>query len=206
MAKLFQIKFDAKTEEIETAYKTFQTRFTLKKKILYTVVYAIVIILGVDLIIKNPTSPAGYIATGLSAGILLFNWIKPITIRKKLIQTLSELSDETYIMSFFDTKIEIETIIDNSAPTETIAITHSGVYTVEEGSEAEKEMPEPPAKSEEIPKTVYNLSETDIVFDEKDDLFMLFVNRAYIHTIPARCLSDDEKIQIKKYFSDKGLY
>lgn len=206
MAKLFQITFDASSGEIETAYKAFQTKYALKKRIIYTIVYAIVIVLGVDLIIKNPSSPAGYIATGLAAGILLFNWIKPVTIRKKLIKTLDELNDETYKMSFFDTKLEIETIIDESAPTETVAITSSGVYTIEEGSEAEKEIPADALKKEEIPKTVYQLSETDICFEEKDGLFMLFINRSFIHTIPVRCLSDGEQKMVRDYFTEKGLY
>lgn len=206
MAKLFQITFDASSGEIETAYKAFQTKYALKKRIIYTIVYAIVIVLGVDLIIKNPSSPAGFIATGLAAGILLFNWIKPVTIRKKLIKTLDELNDETYKMSFFDTKLEIETIIDESAPTETVAITSSGVYTIEEGSEAEKEIPADALKKEEIPKTVYQLSETDICFEEKDGLFMLFINRSFIHTIPVRCLSDGEQKMVRDYFTEKGLY
>ena len=206
MAKLFQITFDASSGEIETSYKAFQTKYALKKRIIYTIVYAIVIVLGVDLIIKNPSSPAGYIATGLAAGILLFNWIKPVTIRKKLIKTLDELNDETYKMSFFDTKLEIETIIDESAPTETVAITSSGVYTIEEGSEAEKEIPADALKKEEIPKTVYQLSETDICFEEKDGLFMLFINRSFIHTIPVRCLSDGEQKMVRDYFTEKGLY
>ena len=137
MAKLFSITFDAKTEEIAEAYTAFQNRYTLRKKIIYTVVYLIVIVLGVDLIIKNYTSPAGYIATGLAAGILLFNWIKPLTVKKRLMQTLSELNDETYTMNFYDDKLTVETIIDKSAETETVAITSTGVYTVEEGSEAE---------------------------------------------------------------------
>lgn len=205
MAKLFSITFDAKTEEIAEAYTAFQNRYTLRKKIIYTVVYLIVIVLGVDLIIKNYTSPAGYIATGLAAGILLFNWIKPITVKKRLMQTLSELNDETYIMDFYDDKLTVETIIDKSAETETVAITSTGVYTVEEGSEAEKELMENPVKEEEIQKSVYNLSETEIFFEEKNGIFMVFLNRAFIQTIPLRCLSDEEQQQVRSYFSEKGL-
>ena len=54
MAKLFDIRFDAETSEIETGYKAFQNRYLLRKKVLYTVVYVIIIVLGVDLIIKIP--------------------------------------------------------------------------------------------------------------------------------------------------------
>lgn len=206
MAKQFQITFNATPEEIEVAYKAFQNKYALRKRVIYTIVYLIVLVLGIDLIIKNPSSIAGYIASGLSAGILIFNWIKPVTIRKRLIKTLSELNDENYTMSFYDTRLEIETVIDNSAPTETVAITTSGIYTVEEGSEAEKELSKEAPKEEEIPKTVYNLSETEITFMEKDELIMMFVNRSYIHTIPKRCLSEEEIKLIEAYYTDKALY
>lgn len=205
MAKLFSITFDANTEEIAEAYTAFQNKYTLRKKIIYTVVYLIVVVLGIDLIIKNPSSPPGYIATGLAAGILLFNWIKPITVKKKLMKTLSELDDETYVMSFYDDKLTVETIMDKTAETETVAITSTGVYTVEEGSEAEKELMENPPKEEEIQKSVYKLSETDIFFEEKNGIFMVFLNRAFIQTIPARCLSEEEQQQVRSYFEEKGL-
>lgn len=214
MAKIFELRFDAHTDEIEIAYKAFQNKYTLKKRILYTFVYLIVLVLGVDLILKNPTGMPGYIAAGLAAGILLFNWIKPLTIRKKLVQTLSELDDETYTASFYDDKIVIETVIekknaDEDKPTETVALTASGVYPVEEGSlaakaaaanaaaEAEKNSDEP------IPKTVYLLSETEVAFEEKDGLFLLFINRSYIHTIPLRCLSEEQAAQTRAYFEEK---
>lgn len=207
MAKLFQIEFDSTTEEIGKAYKIFQNKYALKKKILYTIIYIIVLILGIDLIFKNPTSPAGYIASGLSLGILLFNWIKPELIRKKLMKNLAELdNNERYIMSFYDTKLVVQTIIDKSQPTETVAITSKGVYTVEEGSEAEKEMPADAIKDEEIPPTTYNLSETELCFYEKEDLLMIFINRSYIQTIPLRCLSAEQLEQVRGYYTDKTLY
>ncbi len=209
MEELFKVTFDAKTEEIEKAYITFQNRFSLRKKIIYTVVYAIVIVLGIDLILKNPSGPAGYIATGLALGILVYNWVKPVLIRKKLVTTLSELNDETYTASFFDDRIEIETVIsEDDAETEIVAVTSKGVYKVEEGSDAMKELEENPEllKDETKPeKTVYKLAETEILFEEKDELFLIFVNRAYIHTIPKRCLSDIEQQQLKTYFGDKAL-
>ncbi len=205
MAKLFSITFDAKTEEITEAYTAFQNKYTLRKKIIYTVVYLIVVVLGIDLIIKNPTNLAGFIATGLALGILLFNWIKPVMIKKKLMKTLSEIGDETYVMSFYDDKLTVETIIDNTAETETVAITSHGVFTVEEGSEAEKELIENPPKEEEIQKSVYKLSETEVLFMEKNNIFMVFLNRAFIQTIPMRCLSDEEQQQVRNYFSEKGL-
>lgn len=209
MKELFRISFDAKTEEIEKAYIAFQHKFAMRKQVLYSIVYLIIIGLGVDLIIKNPTNPAGYIAGGLAAGILVFNWVKPVTIRKRLVRTLSELNDETYTAAFFDDRIEIETeISEEPQETETVAITSQGVITVEEGSEAAKEIAENPdlvTDNTKPEKTVYNLAETDIRFQEKEGLFYLFVNRAYIHTIPLRCLTDKEAEQVRAYFADKAI-
>lgn len=205
MAKLFEIRFTADTPEIETGYKAFQNRFLLKKKVLYTIVYVIVLILGIDLIVKNPTGIAGYIASGLSLGILLFNWIKPIMIRKKLMASLDALgTSEEYEMSFYDNKIEVETIIDPNAETETVAITANGIYAVEPGSEAEKELSEE-VKTPEVERSIYRLSETELALDEKNGLLLIYINRSNFQTIPLRCLSEEEAKLVRNYFSDRNL-
>lgn len=205
MAKLFDIRFTAETPEIETGYKAFQNRFLIKKKVLYTIAYVIVLVLGIDLIVKNPTGMAGYIASGLSLGILLFNWIKPIMIRKKLMASLDALgTSEEYEMSFYDNKIEVETIIDPNAETETVAITANGIYTVEEGSEAEKELTEE-VKIPEVERSVYRLSETELALDEKNGLLIIYINRSNFQTIPLRCLSDEDAGKVREYFSERGL-
>lgn len=205
MAKLFDIRFTAETAEIETGYKAFQNRFLLKRKVLYTIVYVIILVLGIDLIVKNPTGIPGYIATGLSLGILLFNWIKPVMIRKKLMASLDALgTSEEYEMSFFDNRIEVETIIDPTAQTETVAITANGIYTVEEGSEAEKELTEE-VKAPEVERSVYRLSETELTLDEKNGLLLIYINRSNFQTIPLRCLSGEEAEKVRGYFSERGM-
>lgn len=205
MAKLFEIRFTADTPEIETGYKAFQNRFLLKKKVLYTIVYVIVLILGIDLIVKNPTGIAGYIASGLSLGILLFNWIKPIMIRKKLMASLDALgTSEEYEMSFYDNKIEVETIIDPNAEMETVAITANGIYAVEPGSEAEKELTEE-VKTPEVERSIYRLSETELALDEKNGLLLIYINRSNFQTIPLRCLSEEDAGKVREYFSERGL-
>ena len=211
MEKILEISFDNTPTEIEAAYSAFQDKYTLRKKIIYTVIYLIVIVLAVDLIVKNPTSPIGYIAGGLALGILVFNWIKPVLIRKKMLQSMAELgTDETYVMSLYDDRIEIETLITENDPkdTETVAVTAHGVFKVEDGSEAAKEIAESPQLVKDdtkIEKTVYRLAETEVVMSEKRGLLLLFVNRSYIHCVPARCLGDADILTFKSYFEEKGL-
>jgi hypothetical protein len=208
--KIQEIVFDNKPEEIEEAYKQFHNRYTLKKKLIYTVIYLIVVVLAADLVIKNPTAPAGYIAGGLGLGILVFNWVKPVLIRKKMMQGLADLgTDETYHMRLYDDRIEIETEIRPAdAETETVAITSRGVIKVEEGSEAAREIAEHPEMVKDdtqIEKTVYMLANTEILLCDCKELLLMFVNRSFIHAIPKRCLNDVQVLDFKAYFEEKGL-
>ena len=208
MEEQFSFKFDMDNSEIEKAYIRFQNKFTLKRKLIYTLVYVIVIILGIDLILKNPTSPFGYIAAGLGAGILLFNWIQPVMIRKKMLSILGDMGKETYIMSFFEDKIEISTEIAPEEETEVVAITSHGVMPVEEGSEAAKEIdanPEIVRDDTKIEKSVYRLAENELTFYEDESLFHLYINRSSFYAIPKRCLDDAAVTALKEYISDKAL-
>ncbi len=208
MEENFSLKFDMSNDEIERAYIKFQNTYTLKKKIIYTIVYLIVIVLGVDLILKNPTSPFGYIATGLGAGILLFNWIQPVLIRKKMLSIIGDMGQETYIMSFFGDRIEIETEIAEEEETEVVAITSHGVIPVEEGSEAAKEIAADPEKVRDdtkIEKSVYRLTETEVTFYEDEKLFHLYLNRSSFYAIPKRCIDEETLVKLKGYIADKAL-
>jgi hypothetical protein len=210
MNENFSVRFDNTPEEIESAYIAFHNKYTLRKKLIYTVVYLIVIVLAADLIIRDMTNPMGYIAGGLGLGILVFNWIKPVLIRRKMMQGLSELgTDETYTMTLLDDRIEIETeIAPEGQETEIVAVSRLGVFPVEEGSEAAKEIagnPELVRDGTKVEKTVYRLAETEICMSDHKELLLMFVNRSYIHAIPKRCLSDEEVLAFKTYFEEKGL-
>ncbi len=210
MDEKLRITFDNTPKEIETAYNTFHRRYTFRKKVIYTIIYLIVIVLAADLIIKDYTNPAGWIAGGLGLGILVFNWIKPVLIRRKMMESLAELgTDEQYTMTLYDDRIEIETVITSEEKeTETVAITAHGIFPVEEGSEAAKEIAEDPGLVKDdtrIEKTVYKLTETEVCMSEQRGILLLFVNRSYIHAVPERCLSEEEILGFKAYFEEKGL-
>ncbi len=206
MKKLFEIKYDNNITEIETAFKLFYKKYATRRMIIFTIVYAIVIALGINLIVTNYTAPYGYILTALGLGVLVNTWTKPVSVRKKLVATLSELNEEKYTAVFGEDRIEISTeIIESSEETETVAITTKGIITVEENSEAAKELAEQEPPKPEIQKSVYKLAETELFSMETGDCFLLFVNRSLIHVFPKRCLSDEESRLLSEYFDDKAI-
>ena len=210
MNDTLSVSFDNSPEEIAAAYKAFQNKYTLRRKIIYTVVYLIVVVLAADLVVKYPANPPGWIAGGLALGILIFNWIKPVIVEKKMLASMAELgTDETYTMTLYEDRIEVETQITQAdAETETVAITAHGVIPVEEGSDAAKKIAEHPELVQDDTQTekmIYKLDETEIVMSEQRDLLLVFVNRTYIHCIPERCLSTEETLAFKAYFEEKAL-
>ena len=200
-----QIKYDVTLDETEKGFKQFQKRFMLKRKIIYTVVYAIVVGLGIDLIVKNPPSIIGYIATALGLGLIAVQWVRPYFVRKKMITTLSGLNEERYVTTFFPDRIEVETDIIEEEETETVAITRMGVIPVEEGSEAEKELQENPPENVKTEKSVYEIAHTELSSEELEDMFLLYVNRSLIYIYPKRCLTEEQVKAVRDYFEDKDI-
>lgn len=200
-----QIKYDVTLAETEKGFKLFQNKYMLKRKIIYTIVYCIVVALGVDLIVKNPASMIGYIATALALALIFMQWIRPYFVRKKMVSTLEGLSEEKYIATFYQDRIEIETEIITGEETETVAITRMGVMPVEEGSEAAKELEEKPVEMTKPEKSVYEIANTELCSAEENDMFLLYVNRSLIYIYPKRCLTEEQITQLREYFDDKGI-
>ena len=126
-----------------------------------------------------------------------------------LIRLTKLLAEYFYAVTLYDDRIEIETEITSAdKETEIVEINSGGVFPVEEGSEAAKEIAENPdlVKDEtQVEKTVYRLAETEIVMSDVKDLILIFVNRSFIHAVPKRCLGTDEMLAFKAYFEEKGL-
>jgi len=107
-----KLSYDNTIPEVQTAFMEFWKKYSLKRTILFSLVYAIAIALFVNMIL-NGTMMFGGIGAGLSAGMLLSVWLRPRRARKRLTDALELSSAETYSASFCDTQIEIETVTEN---------------------------------------------------------------------------------------------
>ena len=170
-----------------------------KRKILFSIVYGIAAVRGVNLIVTNYTSPIGYILTALSLGMIFSTWARPYFVRKRLMNTLKSFNQENYIAEFFDDRIEVDTEVLDDENMETVAVTSAGVMTVDESVEI--------AEENEIKheKSVINLVENTLDSLENENMFLLFVNRSYMYAFPKRCLTDDEQNTLRNYLTDKNI-
>lgn len=194
-----EIKYNNTLPEIETGYKLFQHKYMLKRNIMFSLVYAIAAGIGISFIIHDYTNFPGYILFVIGLGMIFSTWARPYYARKRLIKTLESFSDEKYSAVFEDTRIVIDTEILPEDQTETVAITSSGVMTMDQ----DMEIPEEQEIKHE--KTKIELRSNTLDSMETPEMFLLFVNRSLIYIFPKRCLTEEEIGKLKNYFEDKNI-
>ena len=195
----FEIKYDNTLDEISKGYSSFWKKYALRRTVIFTVVYAIALGIGIDFVIHDYTSMPGYILIVIGLGMIFSTWTKPCYAKKKLLKTLESFGEERYTAVFSDTRIVIDTEILPDQQLETVAVTSQGAMTVGEDVEIPEE------KIIKHDKTKIDLRTERLDSVETEDLFLLFVNRSLIYIFPKRCLSEEQKKKLKNYFDDKNI-
>lgn len=184
---ILTIQYDNTLEETEIALKAYQTRFNRTKNILYTIAYSFLIVASVFLIITNSTSIFGYIALALCAAFLYHVWSNPARVRKRIIDALKDIKQETYTASFFDNRMEINTIIE------------------EEENEVKVKIDEE-ADDENIAPVVsvytYGVERLDYV--ETDEALMICAAKRNIYCFPKRCLTAAQEEKLREILTEKS--
>lgn len=189
---LLKIKYNMTLDEISDGFKLFWKKYQLKKAIIYTVVYSIALVLGVDFVVKNHENFYGYLLIGIALGLIVFNWYKPVMIRKKMLNTISALAEEQYITEIYPDKVQITTEILPDENSEENNENSDG----EENSDEEKQ---------ENVVTTYYFGSDFLDAMENDKMFLLFVNRSLIYIYPKRCLSDSEQDTLREILTSKSI-
>lgn len=195
----FEIKYDNTLDEISEGYGKFLKKYTLKRSIIFTLVYAIAAGVGIDFVIHDYTSMPGYILIVIGLGMIFSTWTKPYYAKKKLLKTLASFGEERYTAVFKPEKIEIDTEILPNEQLETVAVTSRGVMTVGEDVEIPEE------KIIQHEKTKLDLRTERLDSMETEKLFLLFVNRSLIYIFPKRCLDEEQADMIRGYFEEKNI-
>ncbi len=204
---LLKISYNMELSEIGEGFKLFQRKYQMKRSIIFTIVYGIALILGVDMVIRNPQNFYGYLLIGLGAGLIFMQWYRPVAVRKKLLNTLSSMNQESYETEIFQDMLQITTIVDTDSTEE--------AEQSEETKDAAEETAEAVENSEEAIENEGEESETvvsNFYFGsdlmeamENDKMFLLFVNKSLIYIYPKRCLTEEEQTKLREIFEDKAI-
>ncbi|MBQ8791639.1 MAG: YcxB family protein [Ruminiclostridium sp.] len=210
---LLKISYNMELSEIDEGFKLFYKKYQLKRTIIFTIVYAIAAVLGVDMVIRNPQNFYGYLLIGIGIGLIFMQWYRPVMIRKKLINTLSSMSQETYETEIFSDKITITTIVEETAEeVEKSEETEKSEEASEEATATEEKLEEAEGEAEENDSSEPEAVVSHFYFGsdlmdamENEKMFLLFVNKSLIYIYPKRCLTEEEQTKLREIFTDKAI-
>ena len=196
---LLKISYDMELSEISDGFKLFYKKYQLKRTIIFTIVYAIAVILGVDMVIRNPQNFYGYLLIGIGIGLIFMQWYRPVMIRKKLLNTLSSMTKEAYETEIFENRIQITTKVFEWCEKEDGSDTAENEEQLETEESSHEEL-----KEETVVSTFYFGSDL-LDAMENEQMFLLFVNKSLIYIYPKRCLSTKEQDALREILTDKAI-
>ena len=139
--------------------------------------------------------------TGTATEILFFcnpHETQPITNSKNLRKGLDSISGTEYEAEFYTDKVKISTVNFQSDIVEIEKVEDTSEQNVQTEADiaiyGEKE-------AEEIPATIIHLDQPIVDLLDKDDMFILVVNKSYVFIIPKSAFTEDEVQKIREKLS-----
>lgn len=181
-----QFNYDNTLEEIDGAMKSFQARFKSKRNIFSIVAYSLITAAVIVSIVINPTSVFAYAALLFCAFGLIYSITDRSRARKRTIDALRDMNPEDYVASFYEDRIEIDTVIKPKANEVRVKI----------DEQADDEAISPL-------KTTFVLGQDLLEFIENDESLLLVFNRQQIYCFPKRCLSVEQEDKVRDFLTEK---
>ncbi len=208
--KLLEIKYSMTLDEISQGFMLFWKKYQLKRTVIFTIVYAVALVLGVDIMIRNSSNFYGYVIAGLAAGMIFYSWYKPFQIRRKMLESISALAEETYITEIYPSELRVTTcIIEDEPVSENVEENAENVENtdnIEKSDNVEENTDIVVSNGEERQEvSVYRFGTDLIDAQETEEMFLVYVNKRLIYIYPKRCLSDDEQTKLREILKDKAI-
>lgn len=180
---LAQVEYDVTSDEENTSFKAYQKIYTTKKNIIQTCMFIILAILLLIRALKNPDYTLLWGAMGVAVAFAAYIWINPIVTRKNLIKALKKIEGDKYCFDLYNEYFSIKTIqIVNNTVTPDIEDTESEIDI------------------SEIPPKIVKFEEEKVDFVEKNDVFIIFLEKQTYYTLPKRCMDMKTQETIRSFF------
>lgn len=189
-------EYNIPLEMFANAFKDFQKKFVYPKNIVMTVVGGLIAIAYIYSLIQDPSNSVCIMIIIGCAFLISMTWLKPLMVRKNLLNSIDGIQEDRYIFELFDTKVGISTF---DSPDARADISES--QEVKEETEEDdffKEIDE----EEEIPKTIINFNMGGVKVLEKKDYFIIYIVRHMFYIVPKEHFSDEERAMLIKCFKN----
>jgi len=191
-------KYESNADQILKGYKVFQKKYVVKSLIPRLLLAALAIASSIMMIISDPSGKMPILCLMIALAVTIYFISQPIVNSKNLRKGLDSISGTEYEAEFYTDKIKISTVNFQSDIVE--------IEKVEEKSESDVQTEADIAvygekEAEEIPATIIHLDQPIVDLLDKDDMFILVVNKSYVFIIPKSAFTEDEVQKIREKLS-----
>lgn len=175
---LLSFEYDIKNDEEGQAFLLFQKKYVYKKNWIKTIAFAVIAILFIISIGRNPEQPMNYILAAICIAAVFIIWSNTKKIRSSLLDALKLIEDDRYIFTLYDDSFSIETILAENVD--------------ENGEEI------PP-----VEPRIVNFNDILINIIETEDMFVMILKKDTIYVLPKRCMTQEQVNILQNTFLDK---
>lgn len=173
---VISFEYDVKNEEEEKAFLIFQKKYVYKHNYKVTALFAVVAVLFLISIIKNPGGYLNWVLMFICLFMIFATWFNTVRIRKYLMSALKSLEDDKYRFTLYEDSFKIET-----------------VFTEEEMTE-EDFVPVKPR--------VVNFNDINLNVIETSEMFIIILKKETIYVLSKRVISDENQNILRENFSE----
>lgn len=187
---LLSKQYGIPTSMYGTAFRVFQKKYVYPRNFIMTALFAGVGIYYICQAVNDMENMLYWLMTAVCLALIASLWYNPYKLRKNLIKSVENISDDIYRIEICGDSMTIEMIMPEQEP-ETDAHGDTSVDT-EFFSEPEK-APE---------KTVINFDSRTAVI-EKQDFFLVYILKSVFYVIPKSAFDSSEISFMREHFEKK---
>lgn len=191
-------QYESNADQILKGYKVFQKKYVVKSLIPRLLLAALAIASSIMMIISDPSGKMPILCLMIALCVTIYFISQPITNSKNLRKGLDSISGTEYEAEFYTDKVKISTVNFQSDIVEIEKAEDTSEQNVQTEADiaiyGEKE-------AEEIPATIIHLDQPIVDLLDKDNMFILVVNKSYVFIIPKSAFTEDEVQKIREKLS-----
>ncbi len=186
-------RYESDAEQILKGYKVFQKKYVVKSLVPRLILAALAIASSVMMIISDPGAKMPILCLMISLCVTIYFISQPIMNSKNLRKGLDSISGTEYEAEIYTDKIKISTV---NFQTDIVEIKKDETEQTEADIAVYGEN-----RDEEIPATIIHLDSHIVDLLDKDDMFILVVNKSYVFIIPKKAFSEGDIDKIREKLS-----
>lgn len=194
-------QYESNADQILKGYKVFQKKYVVKSLIPKLLLAALAIASSIMMIMSDPSGKMPILCLLISLSVTVYFISQPINNSKNLRKGLDSISGTKYEAEIYTDKIKISTVNFQSDIIE-IEKNETEEQQTEQKEQTEADIAVYGEKdAEEIPATIIHLDQPIVDLLDKDDMFILVVNKSYVFIIPKSAFTEEEIQKIREKLS-----